>query len=105
MSIEADFSHVIASVAEGGAAFPCPMHAYGPSFQDLTPGLPDHAVVFKEGRYFSLLIYLLHEPICFRLQAEGLLQHCRVPSSLCHLLLQSLGPPEGSPGQGWQGVP
>ena len=63
MSIDGNPNLIAAPAAVDVVTFPWPMHTYGPPFQHLAPGLPDHPVMFKKGKYynvFSLFVTQTH---------------------------------------------
>lgn len=49
MSSERNLFHIPDPAAVDRVSFPWPTHTYGPPFKHLSPGLPDHAVMFREG--------------------------------------------------------
>ena len=53
MSINGNSNLITAPVAVDMIAFPWPLHTYGPPFQCLDPGLPDHPVMFKKGKNYN----------------------------------------------------
>lgn len=54
MSIDGNPNLIAAPATVDVVTFPWPMHTYGPPFQHLAPGLPDHPVMFKKGKYYNV---------------------------------------------------